>query len=110
MADKGIGDIARGARIRCGWRRVGELSEVVVDLAQGVEMLATSDDIQLLASVVGLMGKEDLDRGLQLARVAGELEMASRVASLLEMPILSDFLGPTAANCCRSSPSTWPCG
>ena len=104
VADVGIGQIARGAAKATqgvaalhSAERLGQLSEVVAlagvnDIAQGADLLSTSEDIDLLAAVVGVMGEEDLDRGLQLARLAGELAMASRVVTILDMPILAHFL------------------
>jgi hypothetical protein len=77
--------------------RLGQLSEVVaeagiVDVAEGAAMLATSDDIKGISAAVGLMGAEDLESGLEVARTAGELWAASDVVDLLEMPVLAAFL------------------
>ncbi|GAI44047.1 unnamed protein product, partial [marine sediment metagenome] len=45
----------------------------MTDVIEGVEMLATSEDVNVLSAMVGLMGAEDLDHGLELARMAGEM-------------------------------------
>ena len=39
-----------------------------------------------------LMSKEELERGLELARLAGELWTVSDVVGVLEMPVLAEFL------------------
>lgn len=77
--------------------RVAQLSQVVgaageADIAQGAEMLATSEDIDVMAAVVGLMGEEDLERGLELARLSGELETVGEVMERMGMPVLAAFL------------------
>ena len=45
-----------------------------------------------LSAVVGLMSEDDLERGLQLARLAGELEAVGNVVTRLQMPVLAGFL------------------
>lgn len=64
----------------------------VLDMAQGADMLDASEDIQTLSLMIGMMSEEDLDRGMELARLAGELWTVSDVVALLEMPVLADFL------------------
>jgi hypothetical protein len=55
-------------------------------------MLATSDDVGVMSALVGLMSLEDVDHGLELARLAGELSVVGDIVQGLQMPILSDFL------------------
>ena len=43
-------------------------------------------------AIVTLMSREELDRGLELARIAGEMWTVSDLAALLDMPMLADFL------------------
>jgi hypothetical protein len=45
-----------------------------------------------MSAIVGLMGEEELEAGLAVARTAGELWAVSDVVDLLEMPVLSRFL------------------
>jgi hypothetical protein len=61
-------------------------------MAEGAEILATSEDVNVLSAMVGLMGAEDLEHGLELARLAGEMWVVSDVTDLLEMPVLAGFL------------------
>jgi hypothetical protein len=45
-----------------------------------------------MSAMVGLMSAQDLERGLEIARTAGELWAVSDVVDTLEMPVLSGFL------------------
>ena len=77
--------------------RMQQLSDLVgeagvVDVAEGVDMLMKGGDVRAMGAIVGLMSWEDLDRGMELARMAGEMATASDVVDLLEMPVLATFL------------------
>ena len=74
-----------------------DLSEIVavagvVDVEEGVEMLIKGGDVKAMGAIVKLMSKEELERGLELARLAGELWTISDVAGVLDMPVLAEFL------------------
>jgi hypothetical protein len=56
------------------------------------EMLVAADDVETVSAVVGVMSLADLDRGMELARISGELQAASRIVDKLRMPLLSAFL------------------
>jgi hypothetical protein len=76
---------------------VQELSEIVgaagvVDVSQGVDMLLKGGDVKAMGAIVKQMSREELDRGLELARIAGELWTVSDVASVLDFPVLAEFL------------------
>jgi hypothetical protein len=45
-----------------------------------------------MSAMVGLMGEDDLETGLELARIAGELWAVSDVVDMLQMPALTAFL------------------
>jgi hypothetical protein len=51
-----------------------------------------SEDVEAMGAAVGLMSLGDLDRGLELSRIAGELQTISDVVDVLEMPILAAVL------------------
>ena len=70
---------------------VGEAG--VDDLAEGAELLMAADDVDAMSAAVGLMGVGDLERGLELGRLAGELQTIGDVVDALEMPVLSAVLG-----------------
>jgi len=70
----------------------------VVDMAQGAAMLAASNDVGVMSALVGLMSLEDVDHGLELARLAGELNVVSEIVHGLQMPVLSDFLESRGAS------------
>ena len=77
--------------------RISRLSQVVAeagiaDVGQGAELLAASEDVGVLSAMVGLMSSADMDHGLDLARMAGELWTVGDVVDILQMPVLADFL------------------
>jgi hypothetical protein len=45
-----------------------------------------------MGAIVKMMSREELERGLELARLAGELWTISDVAGVLDMPVLAEFL------------------
>ena len=64
----------------------------ISDVAQGAELISTSEDIELIGAVVGAISEDDLERGLEIARVSGELSAASVVVARVGMPVLAAFL------------------
>ena len=82
--------------------RVAVLGEVVgeagvTDIAEGADLIATSDDIRVMSAVVASLGVDDLERGLQIARIGGELSVVAEVVRRLDMPVLSAFLADRSA-------------
>jgi hypothetical protein len=61
-------------------------------VAQGVEMLTKGGNVRAMSAIVGAMSEEDLERGMELARIAGELETIGDVVDMLQMPVLSEVL------------------
>ena len=66
--------------------RVSQLSDIVaaagvVDVSEGLELLEASEDVEMMGAIVGLMGEDDLERGLELARMAGATSSGPRKAS-----------------------------
>jgi hypothetical protein len=55
-------------------------------------MLMKGGDVRTMGAIVGLMSREELDRGMELARLAGELSVAADVVDILQMPVLAEFL------------------
>ncbi len=43
--------------------------------------------------MVGVMSEGDLEHGMELARLSGELRVAATIVKRIEMPILARFLG-----------------
>ncbi len=83
--------------------RIAELSHIVDnlgvhDLAQITDILTASEDAEAMSAVVGLMSADDLERGLELARMAGEMWAVSDVVALLDMPVLADVLESRGEN------------
>ena len=93
----GSSDLTRAADAAVMAERVQELSDLVgaagvVDVEEGVAMIMKGGDVKAMGAIVRLMSREELDRGLELARLAGELWTVSDVAGLLDMPVLAEFL------------------
>ncbi|NJD58227.1 MAG: hypothetical protein C3F13_19565 [Anaerolineales bacterium] len=99
---QGASDLTRAAYERIMSERMAVLSEVVatagvVDVAEGAEMLAASEDVGVVSALVGMMSLGDLEHGMELARLSGELYTAGEIIEALKMPVLSLFLGNRAA-------------
>ena len=76
---------------------MAQLSNVVaaagiIDMAEGADMLAASQDIEVQSILVSLLSEEDLSLGMDMGAIAGQLAVAADVVALREMPILADFL------------------
>jgi len=65
-------------------------------------MLLKGGDVKAMGAIVKLMSREELDRGLELARIAGELWTVSDVVGIMDMPVLAEFLEERACGCKRS--------
>ena len=90
-------EITRGAEARVVADRMAKLSDIVAaagvtDVAEGLALLDESEDVDLMSALVGLMSAADLERGLKIARIAGELRAVSDVIDLLKLPVMSAFL------------------
>ena len=77
--------------------RAAVLSDVVAtagvtDMAEGIDLLATSEDIEVQSALVGSMSEEDLDIGMRLASIAGRMQAVSNVTATLGMPRITVFL------------------
>ena len=93
----GASDLTRATDAALAAERMQQLSDIVgeagvVDVAEGVDMLIKGGDVRAMGAIVTLMSREELDRGLELARIAGEMWTVSDLAALLDMPMLADFL------------------
>ena len=94
----GASDLTRAADAAVVAERVQVLSDIVgeagiVDVGEGVDMLMKGGNVRAMGAIVSLMSREELERGLQLGRLAGELGTVSDVIEILDMPVLADFLG-----------------
>jgi len=65
MAGETTGDLATGGSDMTRAELSGVVAVTgVVDIAEGAELFAASEDVATLSAIVGLMGEEDLQRGL----------------------------------------------
>jgi hypothetical protein len=67
------------------------------DLAHGADLLEAATDVEVVSALVGTMSRADLERGMELARLSGEMHAAGRIVQRLDMRILSAFLIDRAA-------------
>jgi hypothetical protein len=99
---KGTRDLTRAQDEKVMSERMAVLSDVVtvagvVDIAEGAEMLAASDDVGVMSALVGMMSVGDLEHGMGLARLSGELQTAHKIVEAVQMPVLATFLSERAA-------------
>jgi hypothetical protein len=68
----------------------------VVDIAEGAEMLAASEDVGVISALVGMMSLDSLEHGLELARMSGEMQTVGEIVNALKLPVLATFLSKRA--------------
>jgi hypothetical protein len=64
----------------------------VNDISQGAELLAASEDLEVLSALIDGMSVEDLEEGMDLAAISGQMAVAAEVMAELDMPIMAWFL------------------
>ena len=75
---------------------MAQLSNVVaaagiVDMAEGADMLAASQDIEVQSILVSLLSEEDLSLGMDMGAIAGQLAVAADVVALAKCPFWLTF-------------------
>lgn len=98
---KGASDLTKAEDVKLMSERMAVLSDVVsaagaADVAQGAAMLAASEDVTVMSALVGLMSLDDIEHGMELARLSGEMRTAGDLVDGLKMPVLSIFLAKRA--------------
>ncbi len=94
----GVADLTRAADVAIVAERMGRpqrgrgRGRRRLDIAQAIHLLSASEDVEVMSAVVGVMSEADLEHGLQLARLSGELRAAGDIVNLLELPVLAGFL------------------
>jgi len=92
----GASDLTRGMDkviVAEGMATLGQVAAAgAADVAQGAEMLATSEDIAVMSAIVRALSAKDLDRGLETARIAGEFAAVGDLGRRMGMPVLAAFL------------------
>jgi hypothetical protein len=64
----------------------------VVDLAEGAELIAQSEDVGIQSEVVGFLSEADLDSAMGIAAIAGQLAAVADIVAMRDMPVLVSFL------------------
>ena len=63
-----------------------------VDFVQGANILAASEDIEVQGDLVALLGEEDLEFGMGIGSISGQLGVAAEISAMRDMPVMADFL------------------
>jgi len=93
----GIAEMTRAVDAEIVADRLATLADVVAeagasDFAQASQLLSASEDIEVIGAIVGIMSETDLELGLELARLSGELRVAGSILERMALPTLADFL------------------
>ena len=99
----GASDLTRGADEMVVSEGLSRISDVVaaagvVDMAEGVELLAHSEDVESSErGDCGSSAKSDLDHAMGIAAISGQLAVVSDIVAMRNMPVLADFLDAKSA-------------
>ena len=98
LAAAGAADLTRGADELQASEALSDLSDVaeakgVSDVAAGAITLGAAEDVAAVGALMAAVTADNLDRGMLLASLSGQLRVASDVVDLMNMPVLSGFLG-----------------
>ena len=63
----------------------------VVDIAEGADMLAESQDVEVQSEMVGFLSETELET-MDIAAIAGQSAVVGDIATLRDMPVLAVFL------------------
>ncbi len=66
--------------------------EAVADTVRGAATLEAAEETADVSALVAAVSADNLDRGMFLASLAGQLDVASNVVELMRMPVLAAFL------------------
>jgi hypothetical protein len=80
-------------------RQLADLATVggAEEMGRAEDTLEVAQDIEELTRIVRSIGRAELDRGLAIARISGELSAVSRVIAGLDMPLLAVLLDDRSA-------------
>ena len=97
MLAEGASDATRGVDAMKAAQRAEKRSkraarEGARDIVQGEELLGAFEELEIESDLVKEMSSDDLDHGMKLAAIAGQLWAASNVLETLDMPVFADFL------------------
>jgi hypothetical protein len=97
LVGEGASDLTQAEDKKIMSDRMADVSDVVgaagiVDVAEGVEMIMKGGNVKAMGAIISMMSREELERGLRLAHLAGELKTVSEVVAVLDLPVLAEFL------------------
>ena len=91
-SDATLGADALRAAQRAERRSKRAAREGARDLAPGEELLTASEVMTIQSDIVREMSADDLEHGMKLAGIAGQLWATSNVLDTLDMPLFAEFL------------------
>ncbi len=94
----GSADLTRGEDQLEAASALDDLSDIagakgVRDAAAGAITLGAAEDAAAVGALMAAVTVDDLERGMLLASLSGQLRVAGDVVDLMRMPVLSEFLG-----------------
>ncbi len=98
LVAEGAADVTRGEDELVAAEALSDLSDVaaakgVRDATAGAITLDAAEDVAAVGALMAAVTADNLDRGMLLASLSGQLRVASDVVDLMDMPVLSGFLG-----------------
>jgi hypothetical protein len=61
-------------------------------MAEGADMLAESQDVEVQSEIVRSLGEADLEFAMAIAAISGQIAVVGDIATLRDMPVLAIFL------------------
>ena len=98
LAAEGAADVTRGEdqlRAADAYSTLSDVAAVkgVVDTAEGEEVLEAAEEAAAVSTLFAAVSAENIDRGMVLASLSGQIRVASDVMNLMGMPVMAEFLG-----------------
>ena len=97
MAAMGAADLTSGEDRLEAAAALGDLSDIaegeaVADTIRGAATLEAAEETADVSALVAAVSADNLDRGMFLASLSGQLGVAANVVELMRMPVLAAFL------------------
>ena len=98
LAAAGAADTTRGEDELAASAAFDQLSDAaagqgLLDAAEGAEVLDVAEQVAAVSTLMAAVTADDMERGMFLASLSGQIRVAADVVDLMNMPILSAFLG-----------------
>lgn len=64
----------------------------IIDVAEGADLLASAESVETASALMSVMSATDIDFGMELAGIAGQVAATGDILSEIDMPILGALL------------------